>query len=122
MQYLVILFILIFAAGVVYHANVYPSHTIAGPSNIEYWRTWSILQIPYWQVYGELFMDTLEGFTSILEYFRVKLSYVILEVSFTKNMLHHTKTLFFYPSVCEDIVYDLSQLHLCKNIAELNLS
>ncbi|VDI42709.1 Hypothetical predicted protein [Mytilus galloprovincialis] len=61
MQYLVILIILIFAAGVVYHANVYPSHTIAGPSNIEYWRTWSILQIPYWQVYGELFMDTLEG-------------------------------------------------------------
>ncbi|CAG2258176.1 unnamed protein product [Mytilus edulis] len=61
MQYLVILIILIFAAGVVYHANVYPSHTITGPSNIEYWRTWSILQIPYWQVYGELFMDTLEG-------------------------------------------------------------
>ncbi|XP_071123291.1 transient receptor potential cation channel subfamily M member-like 2 [Mytilus edulis] len=61
MQYLVILIILIFAAGIVYHANVYPSHTIAGPSNIEYWRTWSILQIPYWQVYGELFMDTLEG-------------------------------------------------------------
>ncbi|XP_052059513.1 uncharacterized protein LOC127700085 [Mytilus californianus] len=61
MQYLVILTILIFAAGVVYHANVYPSHTIAGPKNIEYLRTWTILQIPYWQVYGELFMDTLEG-------------------------------------------------------------
>ncbi|XP_063400113.1 transient receptor potential cation channel subfamily M member 2-like [Mytilus trossulus] len=61
MQYLVILIILILAAGVVYHANVYPSHTIAGPSNTENWRTWSILQIPYWQVYGELFMDTLEG-------------------------------------------------------------
>ncbi|CAC5385424.1 unnamed protein product [Mytilus coruscus] len=61
MQYLVILTILIFAAGVVYHANVYPSHTVTGPSNIEYWRTWTILQIPYWQVYGELFLDTLEG-------------------------------------------------------------
>ncbi|CAC5377166.1 unnamed protein product [Mytilus coruscus] len=58
MQYLVILIILVFAAGVVYHANVYPSHTVTGSSNIEYW---TILQIPYWQVYGELFLDTLQG-------------------------------------------------------------
>lgn len=61
MQYLLILLIFIFAAGIVYHANVYPNHTVAGSSDIHFWRIWTILKIPYWQVYGELFLDTLEA-------------------------------------------------------------
>ncbi|XP_076115503.1 transient receptor potential cation channel subfamily M member-like 2 [Mytilus galloprovincialis] len=61
-EYLVILIILMFAAGIVYHANVYPNHTVkAFPRDIQYWQIWSILKIPYWQVYGELNLDVLEG-------------------------------------------------------------
>ncbi|VDI06246.1 Hypothetical predicted protein, partial [Mytilus galloprovincialis] len=61
MEYLVILIIFIFAAGIVYHANVYPNHTVTGSSNIESWPIWTILKIPYWQVYGELYLDTFEA-------------------------------------------------------------
>lgn len=63
MEYLVILIIFIFAAGIVYHANVYPNHTVTGSGNIESWPIWTILKIPYWQVYGELYLDTFEGIT-----------------------------------------------------------
>ncbi|XP_052067099.1 transient receptor potential channel-like [Mytilus californianus] len=55
LKYLVILTILIFAAGVAYHANVYPNH------QVEFWRIFTIIKIPYWQVYGELYLDTLEA-------------------------------------------------------------
>ncbi|CAC5363811.1 unnamed protein product [Mytilus coruscus] len=61
LDYLVILIIFIFAAGVVYHANVYPNHQVKGSSGIEFWRIWTIMKIPYWQVYGELYLDTLEA-------------------------------------------------------------
>lgn len=54
--------ILIFAAGTVYQANIYPNHDVKPfPSGIENWRIWTILKIPYWQVYGEPFLDILEG-------------------------------------------------------------
>ncbi|CAC5411680.1 unnamed protein product [Mytilus coruscus] len=61
LKYLFILIILVLAAGVVYHANVYPNHQVTGLSNIAFWRIWTIIKIPYWQVYGELFLDTLEA-------------------------------------------------------------
>ncbi|XP_071121139.1 transient receptor potential cation channel subfamily M member-like 2 isoform X2 [Mytilus edulis] len=61
MQYLLILIIFILAAGIVYNANVYPSSTVTDASAFEFSRLWTILKIPYWQVYGELFLDTLEG-------------------------------------------------------------
>ncbi|CAC5397749.1 unnamed protein product [Mytilus coruscus] len=61
-EYLVILIILMFAAGIVYHANIYPNHTVtAFPRDIQNWQIWSILKIPYWQVYGELYLDVLEA-------------------------------------------------------------
>lgn len=51
-----------FAAGIVYNANIYPNHTVtAFPRDIQNWQIWSILKIPYWQVYGELYLDFLEG-------------------------------------------------------------
>ncbi|VDH95158.1 Hypothetical predicted protein [Mytilus galloprovincialis] len=61
-EYLVILIILMFAAGIVYQANIYPNHTVtAFPRDIQNWQIWSILKIPYWQVYGELYLDVLEA-------------------------------------------------------------
>ncbi|CAC5420148.1 unnamed protein product [Mytilus coruscus] len=63
LYYLVILVILIFAAGTVYHANIYPNHDVKPfPDGIQNWRIWTILKIPYWQVYGEPFLDILEAF------------------------------------------------------------
>lgn len=54
------------AAGIVYQANIYPNHTVtAFPRNIWDWQIWSILKIPYWQVYGELYLDTIEGLFEI---------------------------------------------------------
>lgn len=62
LYYLVILMILIVAAGTVYHANIYPNYDVKPlPDGIQNWRIWTVLRIPYWQVYGELFLDTLEG-------------------------------------------------------------
>ncbi|VDI27017.1 Hypothetical predicted protein, partial [Mytilus galloprovincialis] len=64
LYYLVILMILIVAAGTVYHANIYPNYDVKPfPDGIQNWRIWTILRIPYWQVYGELFLDTLEEIT-----------------------------------------------------------
>ncbi|VDI21399.1 Hypothetical predicted protein, partial [Mytilus galloprovincialis] len=61
-EYLVILILFMLAAGIVYQANIYPNHTVtAFPRNIWDWQIWSILKIPYWQVYGELYLDTIEG-------------------------------------------------------------
>ncbi|CAC5397754.1 unnamed protein product [Mytilus coruscus] len=61
-EYLVILILFMLAAGIVYQANIYPNHTVtAFPSNIWNWQIWSILKIPYWQVYGELYLDVIEG-------------------------------------------------------------
>lgn len=54
--------ILILAAGTVYHANIYPNHDVKPfPNGIQNWRIWTILKTPYWQVYGEPFLDLLEG-------------------------------------------------------------
>lgn len=78
MQYLLILIIFILAAGVVYNANVYPSSTVTDSSAFEFSRLWTILKIPYWQVYGELFLDTLEGCAFNSTYFALKLSFVVL--------------------------------------------
>ena len=64
-----------FAAGVVYHANTYQNHIVTWfPSNLGNWRIWSLLKIPYWQVYGELYLDTLEG---IYYPYRALFSYVL---------------------------------------------
>ncbi|CAG2210526.1 unnamed protein product [Mytilus edulis] len=62
LYYLVILVILILAAGTVYHANIYPNHDVKPfPNGIQNWRIWTILKTPYWQVYGEPFLDLLEA-------------------------------------------------------------
>lgn len=47
-----------------YHSNMYPNHHDMWPNNgaeIEHWRIWKILALPYWQLYGELSLDMLKG-------------------------------------------------------------
>ncbi|CAC5398367.1 unnamed protein product [Mytilus coruscus] len=59
-----ILFIFIMCAGVLYHSNMYPHHYDMWPSRgtgALYWRLWKIMSLPYWQIYGELFLEDLKG-------------------------------------------------------------
>ncbi|VDI16857.1 Hypothetical predicted protein, partial [Mytilus galloprovincialis] len=63
-QFSWILFIFIMCAGVLYHSNMYPHHYDMWPSHgtgAHYWRLWKIMSLPYWQIYGELFLDDLKG-------------------------------------------------------------
>ncbi|XP_052100119.1 transient receptor potential cation channel subfamily M member 8-like isoform X3 [Mytilus californianus] len=63
-QFSWILFIFIMCAGVLYHSNMYPHHYDMWPSRgtgAFYWRLWKIMSLPYWQIYGELFLEDLKG-------------------------------------------------------------
>ncbi|XP_071166792.1 transient receptor potential cation channel subfamily M member-like 2 [Mytilus edulis] len=67
LQFSWILIVFIVCAGVMYHSNMYPNHHDMWPNNgaeIEHWRIWKILALPYWQLYGELSLDMLKGETN----------------------------------------------------------
>ncbi|XP_078610415.1 transient receptor potential cation channel subfamily M member-like 2 isoform X3 [Branchiostoma floridae x Branchiostoma japonicum] len=55
--FLVILLVFIFAYGVMRHTLIYPN------SQTEWSLLLNVSLIPYWQVYGELFVDEVEGTT-----------------------------------------------------------
>lgn len=60
-RFFFILFVFMMSAGVMYHANMYPNHTDMWSTNgMQYWRIWKIISLPYWQIYGELFLDKFE--------------------------------------------------------------
>lgn len=60
MFFLLILLVSMLGFGVTYQANLYPNAPLQ----------WSILKDvlyhPYWQMYGELFLENIEGALSIL--------------------------------------------------------
>ncbi|CAC5398357.1 unnamed protein product [Mytilus coruscus] len=67
LQFSWIVFVFIVCAGVMYHSNMYPNHNDMWPkkgAEIEHWRIWKILSLPYWQLYGELSLDVLKGETN----------------------------------------------------------
>ncbi|CAC5413890.1 unnamed protein product [Mytilus coruscus] len=67
LQFSWILIIFIVCAGVMYHSNMYPNHRDMWPkygADIENWRIWKILSLPYWQLYGEMSLDVLNGETN----------------------------------------------------------
>ncbi|CAG2231055.1 unnamed protein product [Mytilus edulis] len=67
LQFSWILIVFIVCAGVMYHSNMYPNHRDMWPQNgadMEHWRIWKILSLPYWQLYGELSLDQLRGETN----------------------------------------------------------
>ncbi|CAG2208935.1 unnamed protein product [Mytilus edulis] len=64
LQFSWILLVFIVCAGVMYHSNMYPNHRDMWPkfgADIENWRIWKIVSLPYWQLYGELSLDQLRG-------------------------------------------------------------
>ncbi|CAG2203521.1 unnamed protein product [Mytilus edulis] len=57
-RFIGILFVFMMGVGVLYHANMYPAHyDMWNPTHWTYWRIWKIMYIPYWQIYGELFLE-----------------------------------------------------------------
>ncbi|CAG2188702.1 TRPM2 [Mytilus edulis] len=64
-RFIGILFVFMMGVGVLYHANMYPAHyDMWNTNDWTYWRIWKIMYIPYWQIYGEIFLDTLEANTN----------------------------------------------------------
>ncbi|CAC5364897.1 unnamed protein product [Mytilus coruscus] len=60
-RFFVILIVFMVAVGVMYHANMYPNHPDMWSSHgVDHWRIWRILNLPYWQLYGEILLDTLQ--------------------------------------------------------------
>ncbi|XP_063435498.1 uncharacterized protein LOC134716432 [Mytilus trossulus] len=57
-----IFIVFMMCTGVLYHANMYPSHyDMWSQKSVTYWRIWKIISLPYWQLYGELFLDEIHG-------------------------------------------------------------
>lgn len=47
--------VFLFGFGVMFHANMYPN------AKLDYKLLIEIIHMPYWQLYGELFLDVFEG-------------------------------------------------------------
>lgn len=52
---------MVLGVGIYYHANLWPDHQTILSGNWENWRIWTIIYYPYWQLYGELNLDHLDG-------------------------------------------------------------
>lgn len=64
-EFILIAIFVIFGVGIYYHANLYPDHNSMWYGKLSRWRIWTIIFHPYWELYGELDLDTLDG-TEIL--------------------------------------------------------
>lgn len=60
-RFLVILIVFMMAVGVMFHVNMYPNHEDMFSHKVQYWRIWKIISFPYWQIYGEIFLDDIMG-------------------------------------------------------------
>nr|XP_034320574.1 transient receptor potential cation channel subfamily M member 2-like isoform X2 [Crassostrea gigas] len=56
----------VLGVGIYYHANLWPDHQTIWSGDWTNWRIWTILYYPYWQLYGELNLDNLDG--SVADY------------------------------------------------------
>eukprot|EP00105_Crassostrea_gigas_P036950 XP_019921098.1 PREDICTED: transient receptor potential cation channel subfamily M member 5-like [Crassostrea gigas] len=51
----------VLGVGIYYHANLWPDHQTMWSGDWTNWRIWTILHYPYWQLYGEINLDYLDG-------------------------------------------------------------
>ncbi|XP_062566533.1 transient receptor potential cation channel subfamily M member 2-like, partial [Saccostrea cucullata] len=51
----------VLGVGMYYHANLWPDHPTIWKGNWVNWRIWTIIYYPYWQLYGEINNEVLEG-------------------------------------------------------------
>lgn len=59
--FLLIAVFVVLGVGIYYHANLWPDHQPIWSGHWTNWRIWTIIYYPYWQLYGELNLDYLDG-------------------------------------------------------------
>lgn len=60
-QFVLITLFVVLGVGIYYHANLWPDHHTFFDGGWTEWRIWTILHLPYWQLYGEPNLDSLKG-------------------------------------------------------------
>lgn len=61
LRFLFIAVVVVLGVGIYYHANMWPDHQSIWSDDWNNWRIWSIIYFPYWQLYAELNLETLDG-------------------------------------------------------------
>lgn len=61
LRFLFIAVFVVLGVGIYYHANIWPDHQSIWTDDWNNWRIWSIIYFPYWQLYAELNLETLDG-------------------------------------------------------------
>lgn len=60
-EFILIAVCVILGVGIYYHANLWPDHQTLWNGDPTTWRIWTIIFHPYWQLYGEVDLETLDG-------------------------------------------------------------
>ncbi|XP_062621660.1 transient receptor potential cation channel subfamily M member 2-like [Saccostrea cucullata] len=61
LRFLVLAVFVVLGVGMYYHANLWPDHPNIWSGDWHNWRIWTIIYYPYWQLYGEIKNEFLEG-------------------------------------------------------------
>lgn len=61
LNFLILAVFVVLGVGIYYHANLWPDHQTIWNGDWTDWRIWKIIYYPYWQLYGEFNLETLEG-------------------------------------------------------------
>uniref|UniRef100_A0A8W8J6Q0 Ion transport domain-containing protein n=1 Tax=Magallana gigas TaxID=29159 RepID=A0A8W8J6Q0_MAGGI len=61
LRFLFIAVFVVLGVGIYYHANIWPDHQSIWSDDWNNWRIWPIIYFPYWQLYAELNLDTLDA-------------------------------------------------------------
>lgn len=63
--FLILAVFVVLGVGIYYHANLWPDHQTIWNGDWTNWRIWTIIYYPYWQLYAELNLESLDGKLSI---------------------------------------------------------
>lgn len=60
-QFMLLALLVVLGVGIYYHANLWPDNQTLFDGVWTEWRIWTILYLPYWQLYGEPDLGSLKG-------------------------------------------------------------
>lgn len=75
----------VLGVGIYYHANLWPDHQTFFNGRWSEWRIWTIVYLPYWQLYGEPNLDSLSGKNDISK------SLLVFKIADTYNTPFYSK-------------------------------
>lgn len=67
-RFLFIAVFVVLGVGIYYHANLWPDHQTMFSGDWTNWRIWTIIYYPYWQLYAELNLESLDGKITSISY------------------------------------------------------